>query len=91
MKRLIIGILLGTMVMIGCGDDEEPKAGICEMCNENADCEDDLDCYELYDMETCEYIINAGCFCDSVGKYCIDTDDRICNDIYRHKKECEQP
>ncbi len=69
MKKLIIGILLGMMAMIGCGDDDsKPKAGICEMCNQDSDCESDLSCDELYDLDTWL----------PVGKYCIDSPTRVC-------------
>ncbi len=69
MKNLIIGILLGMMVIIGCGDDDsEPKAGICEMCNQDSDCEADLECEGLYDLDTGQ----------PVGEYCIDGPTRVC-------------
>ncbi|UCD84039.1 MAG: PKD domain-containing protein [Deltaproteobacteria bacterium] len=68
MKKLIIGFVLGMMAIVGCGDEDEPKAGLCEMCNQGSDCKSDLSCDKLYNLET-----NL-----PVGEYCIDGPTRVC-------------
>ena len=69
MKKLLVAILFGMMVVgIGCGDDDDKGTELCEPCQENDDCKDDLDCAEIYDIT----------FGFPVGSFCVDSPTRVC-------------